>query len=79
MAGMPAIFGAGDPDSHVPWHRVQESAELFTSLGAEVVLRRYPGLPHTISRTELDEARKLLAAAVPQPRSEIASDAPLRR
>jgi phospholipase/carboxylesterase len=64
LEGTPAFFGAGDPDAHVPWYRVQESASQFTGLGAEVVLRRYPGMGHTISRTELDEARKLIAAAV---------------
>jgi phospholipase/carboxylesterase len=79
LAGMPAFFGAGDPDSHVPWHRVQESASLFTSLGADVVLKRYPGMAHTIRRTELEEARKLITAAVPPRRRETASDTPLRR
>ncbi len=65
LAGTPAFFGAGDPDPHVPWHRVQESAALFTSMGAEVVLKRYPGMPHTISRAELEEAGKLIGAAIP--------------
>lgn len=62
LAGTPAFFGAGDPDPHVPWSRVQESASRYTSMGADVVLRRYPGMPHTISRAELEEAGKLIAA-----------------
>jgi phospholipase/carboxylesterase len=61
LAGTPAFFGAGDPDAHVPWQRVQESASVLSAMGAEVVLQRYPGMPHTVSRQEIDEARKLLA------------------
>lgn len=60
LSGTPAFLGAGDPDAHVPWQRVSESADVLSALGADVVLRRYPGLPHTISRQELQEARKLL-------------------
>jgi phospholipase/carboxylesterase len=61
LEGMPAFFGAGDPDAHVPWQRVQQSASVLSSLGAEVVLRRYPGMPHTVSQAELSEAKTLLA------------------
>ena len=60
LGGTPAFFGAGDPDAHVPWQRVQESADVLSALGADVRLRRYPGMPHTISRQELEEARRLL-------------------
>jgi phospholipase/carboxylesterase len=61
LGGMPAFLGSGDPDAHVPWQRVEQSASVFSAMGAEVTLRRYPGMPHTISRQEIDEARKLLA------------------
>jgi phospholipase/carboxylesterase len=62
LAQTRAFLGAGDPDPHVPWERVEESAAVLRSLGAEVTLRRYPGLPHTISRDEIEEAKKLIAA-----------------
>jgi len=39
---------------------VQESASVLTELGAEVVLKRYPGIPHTIIEEEIEEARKLI-------------------
>jgi len=61
LAGTPAFLGAGDPDAHVPWQRVQESAAALSALGAEVVLRRYPGLGHTINRDELEEARRIVS------------------
>jgi len=61
LGGMPAFLGSGDPDAHVPWQRVEQSASVFSAMGAEATLRRYPGMPHTIIRQEIDEARKLLA------------------
>jgi len=61
LAGTPCFFGAGDPDPHVPWERVQESASVFSVLNANVTLRRYPGLPHTINPDELEQARQLLS------------------
>jgi len=63
LGGTPAFFGGGDPDAHVPWQRVQESASVLSALGAEVLLRRYPRMGHTINREELDEARSLLVKA----------------
>jgi len=61
--GTPAFFGAGDPDAHVPWRRVEESASVLSALGADVALRRYPGMPHTINQEELEEARRLITTA----------------
>jgi phospholipase/carboxylesterase len=61
LAGTPAFLGSGDPDPHVPWQRVEESAAVLSGMGADVTLRRYPGMPHTISRQEIEEARSLIA------------------
>ncbi len=63
LAGTPAYLGAGDPDPHVPWKRVEETAEVLRRLGAEVETERFPGLPHTIARQEIVKARLLLATA----------------
>jgi len=60
LAGTPAFFGAGDPDAHVPWQRVEDSARVLANMGADVTLRRYPGMPHTISREEIAEAKAIL-------------------
>jgi len=69
LAGTPVFLGAGDPDPHVPWARVEESAEVLRRLGAAVTLRRYPGLPHTVNREEIEAVRgmvdRALAAAGP--------------
>jgi phospholipase/carboxylesterase len=66
MAGTPAFLGAGDPDPHVPWQRVQESAGVLSAMGAEVVLKRYPRMAHTINLEEIEEAKRLIARALGQ-------------
>jgi phospholipase/carboxylesterase len=60
LAGMPALFSSGDPDPHVPWSRVLESAEQFTAMGAAVKTQRYPGRPHTVLPQEIKSARDLI-------------------
>jgi predicted esterase len=56
----PVFFGGVDPDAHVPWQRVRDSAAVLSAMGADVVVRRYPGMPHTIIREEIEEARRLI-------------------
>lgn len=64
LDGTPAFIGAGDPDPHVPWSRVEESAAVLTRMGAAVKATRYPGLGHAIAEDELAHARELLARVV---------------
>jgi len=67
LAGTPVFLGAGDPDAHVPWTRVEETASVLSRLGGRVTLRRYPNMPHTIIRDEIEEARKIvLQVTAPQ-------------
>ncbi len=63
LAGTPALLLSGDPDPHVPWSRVEESARVLTSMGAEVTTKRYPGKPHSVSTDEVRLARALVAKA----------------
>ncbi len=62
LADTPILLASGDPDPHVPWARVEESARLLQAIGGSVTLKRYPGRPHTVSPPELDLARALLSA-----------------
>jgi predicted esterase len=64
LGGMPALFASGDPDPHVPWSRVEESAALLRDMGAEVTTRRFPGRPHTVTQDELELARALIRKAL---------------
>lgn len=61
LAGTPVLLSSGDPDPHVPWARVEESAQILAGMGAHVTKRRYPGRPHTISQEELELAGDLLS------------------
>jgi phospholipase/carboxylesterase len=63
LAGTSAFFGSGDPDPHVPWQRVEQSAQVLAQMGAAVTTRRYANRPHTISREEIDFAKKLILDA----------------
>ena len=65
LAGTPIFLGSGDPDGHVPFSRVEESARLLSGQGASLEMRRYPGMPHTINDDELNYCRRLLKG-VPQ-------------
>ena len=65
LGGMPALFSSGDPDPHVPWSRVLESAKQFTAMGAEVETQRYPGRPHTVLPQEIESARELIFKTLP--------------
>lgn len=62
----PVFLGCSDVDAHIPVERVQETAEALQRLGADVDLRIYPGMAHTINRDELLAARDLLANAFPR-------------
>ena len=61
VAGTPVFLGCSDVDPHIPATRVHETAQLFTSLGAVVDERIYPGMPHTINEDELAEVTALVA------------------
>ena len=61
MEGTPVFIGCSDVDAHIPVSRVQESAEVMTRLGADVDLRIYPGMGHTVNQDELSAARGILA------------------
>jgi predicted esterase len=62
FGGTPVFLGCSDVDGHVPKERVEESAEVFTRMGADVELRLYPGMGHLINDDELAYARSLVAS-----------------
>jgi predicted esterase len=60
LDGTPIYLGSSDPDPHVPWSRVEETAGVFGRLAGEVTLERYPGLGHTVHRDQLVAVRRLM-------------------
>jgi predicted esterase len=61
MDGTPVFIGCSDVDAHIPVGRVEESAEVMTSLGADVDLRIYPSMGHTVNQDEIQAVQTLLA------------------
>jgi predicted esterase len=62
LDGTPVFLGSSDPDPHVPWSRVEETALVLERVGAAVTLRRYPGMAHTVNSEEIDMARSMIDA-----------------
>src|SRR6185503_9072354 len=60
LAGTPIFLGCSDVDAHVPQFRVDESADVFTRMGAEVSERIYPGMGHVVSDDEIAGAQSIL-------------------
>lgn len=49
-----AVFlGCSDVDFHIPKERVNESAEVFTRMKAQVTKRLYPNMDHTVNDDEI--------------------------
>jgi predicted esterase len=69
LLGTPAFLGCGDPDPHIPWERVQESADVLEEMNARVTLRRYPGRAHTVSADEVRHAAAILNESFGDPRA----------
>jgi predicted esterase len=53
FAGTPVFLGCSDADAHVPKARVDESAEVFARMGAQVTERIYPGMAHLVNDDEI--------------------------
>lgn len=56
----PVFIGTSDPDPHVPVERVKYTIETLEKMGAAVTGHIYPGMGHTITREEIDEANKVV-------------------
>jgi predicted esterase len=60
--GTPAFLGCSDVDPHIRKDRVVEAADVFKRLGADVTLKLYPQMGHTVNADELDAVRKMVSA-----------------
>ena len=55
--GTKVFIGNSDKDPHIPLIRSQESGNLMKLMGAEVTLKVYPDMPHTIIKDEIETVR----------------------
>lgn len=58
--GTPVFLGCSDIDGHVPKTRVDESAAVFTRMGAAVTERIYPGMGHLVNDDEIAFTQHLM-------------------
>jgi phospholipase/carboxylesterase len=66
LAGTPVLLATSDIDELVPLARVEETAEVFRSMGAAVDLRVYAGRSHLVSDAEILATRSLLSSLLEQ-------------
>jgi hypothetical protein len=51
-------------DFHIPKERVIETADVFKRMGAEVTMRLYPNMEHTVNADELEFVAELMRQVV---------------
>lgn len=56
----PVFLGCSDVDPHIPKYRVDESADVFARMRADVTKRIYPGMGHTVNDDEIAFAQMIL-------------------
>jgi predicted esterase len=60
LDGTPVFLGCSDIDPHIPLERVHETATVMERLGAEVDVRIYPDMDHTVNDDEIAALRDLM-------------------
>lgn len=58
--GTPAFLGCSDVDPYIRKDRVIEAGDVLTRLGADVTVRLYAEMGHTVNADELEEVRKIV-------------------
>lgn len=61
--GTNVFIGNSDIDPHIPLLRTKESAAIMENLGANVTLKIYPGMAHTINSDEINWAKKIIESS----------------
>lgn len=65
--GGPVFLGCSDGDPHIPVARVRESEAVFERMGAQVILRLYPGMGHLVNQDEVSIVRELMQGVAGSP------------
>jgi phospholipase/carboxylesterase len=60
--GTPVFLGCSDVDPHIRKDRVVEAEGVFKRMGADVTMRLYPGMGHTVNADEIESVRKIVEA-----------------
>ena len=57
----PVFLGCSDVDPHIAKDRVLEAGEVFKRLAADVTLKLYPQMAHTVNADEIESVRRIVA------------------
>lgn len=60
----PVFLGCSDVDFHIPQERVMETRDVFQRMGAEVTMRLYPNMEHTVNEDELEFVRGMMKTVI---------------
>ncbi len=60
--GTPAFLGCSDVDPYIRKERVIEAGQVYERMGAQVVVRLYSGMAHTVSADEIEAVREIVKA-----------------
>jgi predicted esterase len=60
--GTPVFIGCSDVDPHIAKERVIEAGDVLKRMGADVTVRLYPNMPHTVNADEIHSAAQLVEA-----------------
>lgn len=63
FANTPVFIGSSNPDPHVPVARVKESESVLKNMNADIVVKIYDNMGHTINENEIKEANRILQNA----------------
>jgi phospholipase/carboxylesterase len=62
LDGTPVFLGCSDVDFHIPEERVVHTAGVLEGLDADVTMRIYPGMGHTVNLDEIEHVRSMMDA-----------------
>lgn len=60
LDGTPVFLGCSTTDFHIPKERVERSADVLRSLGADVTLTLYPNMEHTVIPDEIVYVQRII-------------------
>jgi phospholipase/carboxylesterase len=62
FAGTPVFIGSSDVDPHIKKERVIEAHDVLKRMGADVTMRLYPNMAHTVNADEIHSAAQIVEA-----------------
>lgn len=64
LDGTPIFLGCSTNDAHIPQQRVVQTARVLEEMDAEVTMRLYPNMGHTVIEDEVEFVRSMMTAVL---------------